>query len=168
MAKFTVFKNYLVPVSEPDLCELQAILLNLKMTGTYSAPAALERLLWAARDHALEETDPEVLRMLSEAHREPVLPMSRFCSAISTWFRVIERLNAAVTPEESWRGTQGKNYHSVLFQIERDIRKSNLLARLLYGGQKLRTQACPIHKGKYNGEGDCSEGCEGTGWLPEP
>jgi len=50
------------------------------------------------------------------------------------------------------------------------IRKSNLLARLIYGGQKLRTQMCPEHKGEWTGPrpDPCPHGCGFTGWLPEP
>lgn len=52
------------------------------------------------------------------------------------------------------------------------IRKSNLLARLLYGGEKLRTEMCPEHKGVWSGlEGlrnRCPHGCQLTGWIPEP
>ena len=48
-----------------------------------------------------------------------------------------------------------------------DIRKSNLLARLLYAGEKVCTQKCPDHKGSWVGQGDCHYGCDLTGWLPE-
>lgn len=60
------------------------------------------------------------------------------------------------------------------------IPKSNLLARLLYGGEKLRTTPCPVHCGTWSGvpfpaawfKADLSGnpyycGCQGTGWLPE-
>jgi hypothetical protein len=61
-----------------------------------------------------------------------------------------------------------------------DIGKSNLLARLLYGRQPLRTVPCPVHRGHWHGLGSLlvegpgglvevrSEecGCHGTGWLP--
>lgn len=53
------------------------------------------------------------------------------------------------------------------------IRKSNLLYRLLYGGEPLRTQPCPEHQGVWSGIGtpdkpDCPHGCGFTGWLPNP
>lgn len=52
------------------------------------------------------------------------------------------------------------------------IGKSNLLARLLYVGEKLRTQMCPEHKGKWSGvefsDTRCPHGCQLTGWIQEP
>ncbi len=56
--------------------------------------------------------------------------------------------------------------------IFRDIRKSNLLARLLYDGQTLRKVACPEHKGVWSGvewgpENACPHGCQLTGWIRE-
>jgi hypothetical protein len=52
------------------------------------------------------------------------------------------------------------------------IRKSNLLARLIYGGQQVRTRPCPVHKGHWSGCAweklacGCLDGCNITGWLP--
>jgi hypothetical protein len=59
------------------------------------------------------------------------------------------------------------------------IRKSNLLNRLLYQGQKLRTRMCPVHQGRWSGCAwealpcGCQNGAGAnvTGWLldePEP
>ena len=60
-------------------------------------------------------------------------------------------------------------------QVDRtflSIRKSNLLARLLYAGEKLRSQACPEHKGKWSGiewpDKPCPHKCQMTGWVQEP
>lgn len=50
------------------------------------------------------------------------------------------------------------------------IRKSNLLYRLLYGGQSVRAKMCPKHKGKWDGQAmlkGCPHNCDGTGWLRE-
>ena len=62
-----------------------------------------------------------------------------------------------------------KSVRDVFFQIG----KSNLLARLIYGGEKLRTKMCPEHKGHWSGcvfreEDRCPHGCQHTGWIPEP
>jgi hypothetical protein len=50
------------------------------------------------------------------------------------------------------------------------VKKSSLLARLLYDGEKLRTKQCPTHKGQWSGlphpGNDCE--CGLTGWLPQP
>jgi len=52
------------------------------------------------------------------------------------------------------------------------ISKSNLLARLLYAGEKLRSKMCPEHKGKWSGiefsDTRCPHGCQLTGWIQEP
>lgn len=48
------------------------------------------------------------------------------------------------------------------------IRKSSLLARLVYGGEQLRTVRCPKHDGRWSGlpcdGNDCA--CGLTGWIP--
>lgn len=114
----------------------------------------------------MTDDEAETLRkQLEEHYKEPVRPISFFCDSIKTWFRCIERRN------EDGKDGQGKDYHRQLQFIEIDIEKSDLLFRLIYQGQKLRTQKCSIHKGKWSGipfPGDeCPEGCGHTGWLPE-
>ena len=59
--------------------------------------------------------------------------------------------------------------------LERRIRKSCLLDRLLYLGEPLRTKPCPDHPGQWWGCSPykCPHGCDTgcgclTGWLPEP
>lgn len=56
--------------------------------------------------------------------------------------------------------------------LEIDVRKSSLLARLVYDKEKFRTVPCPEHQGLWSGlpgkwNGDCDAGCDLTGWLPE-
>src|SRR5947199_7147549 len=69
------------------------------------------------------------------------------------------------------RKEQGAGYHYMLGVILTDIRKSNLLGRLLYAKQPLRTEPCPTHQGHIDmeelltGKQGCP--CQGTGWLPE-
>ena len=113
----------------------------------------------------------EMLEKLKTHFDEPVLPMSKFCDAISNWFRCIIRNNT--DPElvgKSADYRQGNAYYKYLSNIEIDIRKSNLLARLLYDGEELRTEICPNHKGHWDGQAQlfygCIYGCGGTGWLP--
>lgn len=54
----------------------------------------------------------------------------------------------------------------VFGSIHLRVHKSNCLGRLLYGGEDLRTDPCPQHKGMWVGphNGHCP--CQGTGWLP--
>jgi hypothetical protein len=65
-----------------------------------------------------------------------------------------------------------KSFVETLSHVELSIRKSSLLARLIYGGEKLRTKKCPEHKGRWSGiphpDNMCPHGCEHTGWIPEP
>lgn len=70
-------------------------------------------------------------------------------------------------------------YESINYAFMR-IKKSCLLDRLLYGGEKLRSKMCPVHKGTWSGiecgpsndgtfQGNvCPHGCQLTGWIPEP
>lgn len=116
-------------------------------------------------------TDEEVTEMLSKlrAHfNEPVLPMSRFCDAIRTWASCIESANEDGTKKYA----HGSGYVTVLPHVLCDIQKSNLLARLLYLNEPLRTQKCPVHKGHWDGQASllngCTYGCNGTGWLRTP
>lgn len=55
---------------------------------------------------------------------------------------------------------------------EPDVGKSCLLGRMIYGGEELRTRACPIHEGHWSGcspdpcPAGCNYGINVTGWLP--
>jgi hypothetical protein len=108
-----------------------------------------------------------MLKLLTEHFQQPVLPMRRFCAAISQWFRCIEELNT--DPEEEKQWCQGNEYWMHLRKIETDIQKSNLLYRLLYVGEKFRTEKCPAHKGHLTFAQEQVEGCtcDGTGWVPQ-
>lgn len=104
----------------------------------------------------------EMLKQLAEHYNQPVMPLRKFCTAIRTWFRCIETAGAA--------GQQGTEYYKYLRSIEIDIQKSNLLGRLIYAGEKLRTIECPEHKGRWNGSAmlmGCEYNCDGTGYLRE-
>jgi len=99
-----------------------------------------------------------------------VLPLSAVCQAVGTWARCIGDNNAPPLLRANHH-EQGSSYHGALGRILNDIRKSNLLGRLLYAKQPLRTKPCPTHHGHMDsqelitGEGGCP--CQGTGWLPE-
>lgn len=132
-----------------------------------------------------DEEAAEALKALAKHYRQPVLPLDRFCAAITTWFRAIEQNNtdpalrrgAPFLAENTWRPEyqHGHSYAGLLPRIETDIHKSYLLARLIYGGEKLRTRMCPLHLGHWDGPAQlgfpdqvCPHGCGGAGWLPEP
>jgi hypothetical protein len=103
----------------------------------------------------------EMLRKLRLHFNEPVMPVSRYCEALETWARVVEENGYATKAE-------GVHLHTTILRIQ----KSNLLARLIYGGEKLRKRKCPEHHGHWSGiefeDTACPYGCGLTGWLPEP
>lgn len=93
----------------------------------------------------------EMLAELAEHFGEPVRPVSQYCNALTEWARVSSNKEAMIAFSQ--------------------VKKSNLLARMIYGGEKLRTKQCPRHKGEWftiPGLADCEHNCGGTGWLMEP
>jgi hypothetical protein len=110
------------------------------------------------------------LRRLEQFYGAPVLALDDFCEAISTWMDCIVKNN---TDPALKRGgmEHGKEYYEFLNRMRIDIMKSNLLGRLLYAKEPLRTRMCPLHKGHYNGQAmffeKCPHLCDGTGWLRE-
>jgi hypothetical protein len=112
----------------------------------------------------------ELLRRLEQFYGQPVLPLENFCHAMELWMDCIVKNNTDSTIIQG--GTNhGQKYFEFLNQMRIDIRKSNLLGRLLYAKEPLRTRMCPIHKGHWNGEAmffkKCNLLCDGTGWLRE-
>lgn len=121
-----------------------------------------------------ELTDLEANDMLETLKRhfgEPVMPISRYCDALTTWFR---RIDEKATAEAEKDGSPGHVYGQRWDSgraVRMSILKSNLLARLIYGGEKLRTRPCPNpeHAEHWRGDAEaCQCECQGTGWLPEP
>jgi len=110
----------------------------------------------------------ELLLRLQKFYGQPVMPLGRFCKAITTWMECIVQNNT--DPELSKAGFHGRDYYTFLNEMSTDIEKSNLLGRLLFAREPLRTKKCPIHKGHWSGEAmflkPCPEKCGGTGWLP--
>lgn len=102
-----------------------------------------------------DEQAAQMLARLADHFGEPVMPVSRYCDALRTWSRcMLER-----------HGYASRAGRAVAY-VELQIRKSNLLARLIYGGEELRTRECPRHRGRWSGVGVCRHGCGETGWIP--
>jgi len=64
------------------------------------------------------------------------------------------------------------NGSDLLWDVSRDVTKSCLLDRLIYGKEKLRTVPCPVHQGKWSGCSFdhppceyCYYGSNVTGWV---
>lgn len=111
-------------------------------------------------------TDAEAMDLrekLAAHYGQPVMPVSDYCDALQTWFDIRARGLSADAGYEQLR-------------MLTDLRKSALLGRLIYGGEKLREVKCPQHDGRWSGlefgpHGNspgnvCPHGCGLTGWLP--
>lgn len=119
-------------------------------------------------------TEAEVARFVDEVKLGiPVMPVSFFCDFLKQW----ALLASTPYPEEQHdqenkiRQESGERARDVFLQI----RKSNLLWRLIYAGEPLRTVPCPEHKGRWSGcnkpedtacKGACMFESNVTGWLP--
>ncbi len=88
----------------------------------------------------------------------------RWCAALETFCRTLAA-NGDAEVLNAFRVIRGRLY------------KSSLGRRLFYEGEKLRTEKCPYHKGRWSGMFmDIPEGCkcmrfngdEATGWIPGP
>lgn len=150
----------------------------------------------------------EMLSKLAQHFGEPVMPVGRYCAALNLWASALrmkaERLNTPWVCDGTCSGDElGDCNHAsrtteAMDQTKRDadhatkfadevggvfmqISKSNLLARLIYEGESLRTEMCPVHNGVWSGCGwaekdenncKCQHSQDGhigsniTGWLP--
>ncbi len=113
-------------------------------------------------------TDKQAQAMLDRLTNHfgyPVRPVYQYCDALNEWAHQISALNQAAGDDSSRHGSE---YYLHLRNIMIDIRKSNLLWRLIYVGEKVRTEPCPIHNKKWSGINldGCFYGCGETGWLP--
>lgn len=109
-------------------------------------------------------TDAEAEAMLVELAKhygQPVMPVKRYCDAIKTWAECV----VAKHQKGPGGSTYGQEYYTYLRRIIVDIRKSNLLYRLIYIGEKFRPVPCPTHLGEPC-LGDCKD-CDRTGWAYE-
>jgi hypothetical protein len=92
-----------------------------------------------------DEEAKEMLEKLREHFHTPVRPVDQYCDAFYSWASVTGRMEI----NDSFR------------QVELAIRKSCLLDRLVYCGEKLSKTPCPVHKGKWSG---CHFGWPGKKW----
>ena len=116
-----------------------------------------------------ELTDEEAQQMLdhlSEHFNERVAPVSRYCQAFYDYM-------SALRDASKEYGVDAFPVVKHFPTIRGALSKSNLAARLIYVGEKLRTRKCPVHKGSWSGvlttaTMDCPHGCNLTGWIREP
>lgn len=117
-------------------------------------------------------SDQEVTWMLAqlrEHFREPVMPVSRYCEKLRAWALAVEQ---AVKRTEGSEREGHRAMRERIHAVRLDITKSNLLYRLLYLDEELRTEPCPTHKGSWSGcvPPDracpyCMSGNNVTGWI---
>jgi hypothetical protein len=98
--------------------------------------------------------------------------INRFCEAMDTWAEVCQQeLSTDHEALRDWRKEFGEHWHFIRLSIA----KSCLLDRLIYGGEQLRTEICPTHKGHWSGCNisgekpcDCQHDTCFSGWLQNP
>lgn len=110
----------------------------------------------------------------------PNVPVGRFCESLRAWGEAIR--NDDSTDRSGERDARLVAVPALLDQLQLPMTKSNLLYRLIYLGEPLRTTKCPTHRGHWSGcswshpycdcqkvifEGDVGYGCNVTGWLLE-
>jgi hypothetical protein len=135
-------------------------------------------------DEMTDEEAKALLAKLEKHFREPVMPVRQYCAALNLWAsaqrdkatRLAEIENPG--PYEIESAKDAARFANEVGHVFLQIEKSNLLHRLIYQRESLRTEACPVHKGKWSGcvWDDKPCGCQGvqaggfgsnvTGWLP--
>jgi hypothetical protein len=77
--------------------------------------------------------------------KERTLPVSEFCEIMRTWAYTWMK---PLATDNEFQKARRKEFTEHWRYIDGKIRKSNLLYRLLYVGEELRTEPCPKHKGR--------------------
>jgi hypothetical protein len=96
------------------------------------------------------------------------LKAEEFCEAFYTW---AEACQTELPSDDEERKRWRKEFAAHWSFVALAVRKSCLLDRLIYSREPLRTEMCPVHKGKWSGcvferlECGCQFGSNVTGWL---
>jgi len=83
--------------------------------------------------------------------------VGEFCKAATEWFRERMRLKDV---------HHMKAVSDGYYALRLDMGKSNLMARVLYGGEAIRPHRCPVHASWVTLGPDEACPCDGTGWAP--
>lgn len=89
----------------------------------------------------------------------------QYCKKFTDWANVCMADLPTDGPEKrAWR----QEFRDKFQFFSMAIYKSNLLSRLLYFNEEVRTVQCPLHMGVWSGchPEPCPHGCHYTGWLP--
>jgi hypothetical protein len=127
----------------------------------------------AVRAKITPEQASEMMAQLATYYGEPVRRISEYCNGFRVWQKAIEAACLRETEEHAKKSLE--RMRDDIHRVSLHVTKSNLLARLLYDGEELRTEPCPIHKGRWSGcqwgDGECPHCMSGsnvTGWIPNP
>jgi hypothetical protein len=137
-----------------------------------------------------EPDDVRLARSVMERHyREPVQPVTRYCERLLQYAAALDVAIQRHPPEpnegphDPTCGPFGSVETAVMVrdalrELGHWAPKSNVLGRLLYGDEPLRTRECPEHEGRWSGchmeacPHGCDDGSNWTGWLrhdaPDP
>lgn len=115
-------------------------------------------------------------KALADHYKEPVRPVSHYCNALTSWRRaVLEADERGDYENDGGMQSVATTLRETAMPLDLAIRKSNLLYRLIYLGEPLRSEPCPEHKGHWSGcaYGDgvcehCMAGMDVTGWVAKP
>lgn len=114
----------------------------------------------------------EFERELTLYYGEPVRPVSQYCDAFRDWFKALkdkfEREDSGDEYLPDFRDEALREVIEAARGLELPIYKSSMLYRRIYMGERLRTEMCPTHKGRWVGLPSLGNECECdlTGWLP--
>ena len=143
--------------------EHSALLLDALQAVREFAAASSATPPLAPCEPSAEEVRPELDRLRAENRRlQDALNagVEHVCRSFMKWRDALE-----ANPTNGCAASV-----STLDTVFLAIRKSSMLARLVYGCEPLRTVKCPAHKGKWSGlegmDNVCPHGCQLTGWLP--
>jgi hypothetical protein len=81
---------------------------------------------------------------------EPTVPVSRVCESMMAWAQVMEE-NGGTENGMLSSGLASGLTPALIRQVRWAMSKSNLLYRLIYLGEPLRTEKCPTHDGRWSG-----------------
>jgi hypothetical protein len=104
--------------------------------------------------------------------KQGYIRIDKFCEAMDLWAQVCQQ---ELPSDEEHHLRFRKEFRDHWRFIRIAIAKSCLLDRLIYGGETLRENMCPIHKGHWSGCDitgenvcECAHDTCITGWLQNP
>jgi hypothetical protein len=157
------------------------------VNGRFVAGELIEKTAGLGENKLTDADAKAMLEKLARHFGESVMPVGQYCVALNLWASALrdkaERLAAIAEPTEVEKddAKAAVDFANAVGGVFMQITKSNLLHRLIYQCESLRTKMCPVHEGRWSGcawpekDKDCCA-CQGvqsggfgsnvTGWLP--